>query len=52
MVYVWGDSLMTRKYRTIVIEEIFAQMAEEQAREEKRSLSNQVEVDIEKANKK
>ncbi len=39
---------MPRKiYRTIIIEEVFAQMAEEQAIKEKRSLSNQIEVLIE-----
>ena len=39
---------MPRKnYRTIIIEEVFAKMAEEQAIKEKRSLSNQIEVLIE-----
>ena len=39
---------MPRKlYRTIIIEEEFAVMAEEQAERGKRSLSNQIEVDIE-----
>ena len=41
---------MARKYRSITIEEEFAQMAEEQAIKNKRSLSNQIEVDIEEAN--
>ncbi len=40
---------MPRKnYRTIIIEEVFAKMAEKKAREKKRSLSNQIEVAIER----
>jgi len=39
-----------KQYRTIIIEEVFAQMAEDQAVKEKRSLSNQIEVDIEANN--
>ncbi len=39
-----------KQYRTVVIEEVFAAMAEEQAEKNKRSLSNQIEVDIEEAN--
>ncbi len=40
---------MRKKYRVISIEEVFAQMAEDQAYKHKRSLSDQIEVDIEEA---